>query len=612
MNKKRSFWTELQRRHVVRAAVAHVVFFSLLAQIAGTVLPYIGVVDEPVRWTVVAGVALFPVTLVIAWFFEHPWHRFTSIRLALDITIILLISVFAGTWAFKNMPQLIHTRTSIVVLPFTHDDNDSNGQGLSRALAYEINSLLMKSKSIDVVGYESASSPVLIGLDALAAARRLGVQNVLSGAIRSTGGSLVISTNLRNLSGQSVWTGEIEDDLDNLYKIQEQIAGAVQAHLGSGEEVIAIEDLAVARCDMPADQDALRRYYMARHYIEMRTELEQSVAEQNEAVTLYEQLIADFPNFAQARSGLAWALMHLTVNDPDTHSREVNEPRALSLAREALDLCANLGEALVLLPNQADDEDNEWVSWEQNLQLWIDLQPEATENYQKYIRHLREVGRISEARHVAEKNYGLNPLSVRSIGNLSFVYQYEGRYEEAIALAEEAKALGSTMPDFAQGGQRMAECNFEVECVLDELPPPFQPFKEQLRQIFTPPAGPEGVEAAVEMATDLLNESPWTVNLFNATACWYDHLTPLFFEVWEIAEEKDSFWFWPNVWLESCGNVWESEMFPAFVEEMGLVEYWQTKGWPDACRPEGQSFVCSQAIYDETGYLTAEGTDTSR
>ena len=75
MSEQRSFWIELRDRHVIRAAIAHLVFFWLLAQIAETVLPYIGVVEEPVRWAVVAGVALFPVTVIIAWFFEHPWHK---------------------------------------------------------------------------------------------------------------------------------------------------------------------------------------------------------------------------------------------------------------------------------------------------------------------------------------------------------------------------------------------------------------------------------------------------------------------------------------------------------------------------------------------------------
>ena len=77
-------FAELQRRHVVRAAVAHVIVFWLLIQVADVVLPYVGIVDEPVRWALVAGVALFPVTLVVAWFFEHPWHKYTRSRVALD------------------------------------------------------------------------------------------------------------------------------------------------------------------------------------------------------------------------------------------------------------------------------------------------------------------------------------------------------------------------------------------------------------------------------------------------------------------------------------------------------------------------------------------------
>jgi adenylate cyclase len=598
MSEQRSFWAELRHRNVVRAAIAHLVIFWLLAQIAETVLPYIGVVDEPVRWAVVAGVALFPVTVIIAWFFEHPWHKYTSSRLSMDIVIIGIITVSAALWALKNMPQVMHTRTSIVILPFKHGDNDPYGQELSRALAYEINSLLMKSKSIDVVGYESASSPLLAGLDALAAADRLSVQHVLSGVISSAGDSLNVSVSLLDQSGRSVWEAEITDQMDNLFSVQERIASEVQSHLGFGEDAVPVAEIAAVRCDMPDDQGALETYYTARHLVEKRSESDQSIAEQNDAVALYERLVEEYPDFAQAYSGLAWALMHLVAYDTDNNKHHVKIPRAGALAEKALELCETLGEALVILPNEADN-DNEWINWEQNLQLWIELQPEATENYQKHIRHLREVGRINEARTVAERNYALNPLSVRSIKNLSFVYQYEERFDEAIALAEKAKELGSTSPDHAQTQKQITLCDFEPECVLNELPPPFQPMKDQLRKVYTPPSSPEEQEAAVQVAMDLLREAPWTVNLLNASACWYDHLTPLFFESWEFAQQSGAYWYWPNVWLESCGNVWEAESFSAYVEEAGLVEYWRTKGWPAACEPVGETFRCGQAVYEQ-------------
>ena len=63
--------------------------------------------------------------------------------------------------------------------------------------------------------------------------------------------------------------------------------------------------------------------------------------------------------------------------------------------------------------------------------------------------------------------------------------------------------------------------------------------------------------------------------------------------------ETGAYWYWPNVWGKSCGNVWESEAFPAFAQEVGLVDYWRAKGWPDACRPDGETFACGPAIYEQ-------------
>ncbi|MEE8496535.1 MAG: hypothetical protein V3S21_08655 [Xanthomonadales bacterium] len=130
---------------------------------------------------------------------------------------------------------------------------------------------------------------------------------------------------------------------------------------------------------------------------------------------------------------------------------------------------------------------------------------------------------------------------MRSIKNLSFVYQYEERFDEAIALAEEAKELGSTTPDFAQQGKRMARCDFDLDCVLDELIPEPDPIKDQLRQIYTLPATLEDLEVALQLAASLLRENPVLVNWFNGASCWYDHLTPLFFETWEIAQETGAY-----------------------------------------------------------------------
>ena len=66
MSENGSLLENLKSRHVVRAAIAHVIVAWLFVQIADVVLPYLGIVDQPVRWALVVSISTFPVTLLLA------------------------------------------------------------------------------------------------------------------------------------------------------------------------------------------------------------------------------------------------------------------------------------------------------------------------------------------------------------------------------------------------------------------------------------------------------------------------------------------------------------------------------------------------------------------
>ena len=66
-------WTRKLRGNVVRAGIAHLVVAWLFLQVADVVLPYVGVVDQPVRWALVVSVATFPATVFIAWLVDAGW-----------------------------------------------------------------------------------------------------------------------------------------------------------------------------------------------------------------------------------------------------------------------------------------------------------------------------------------------------------------------------------------------------------------------------------------------------------------------------------------------------------------------------------------------------------
>jgi tetratricopeptide (TPR) repeat protein len=392
--------------------------------------------------------------------------------------------------------------------------------------------------------------------------------------------------------GNPIGNSAIKDDLDNLFSVQERIATFVAARLGAGDEQIPVATVAAARCQMPLESAILEKYYTARHYVELRNETDAAVEKLRESIRLFEEIVEAYPEFSEARSGLAWALLHSGYYDPEVDAQDL-ENRAIVQAEIAFEQCNTLGEAMILLPNEHDHE-NGWIGMDQQLRAVIEMEPDKTENYQKYARHLREVGRLEKSVEVARTNYLLNPLSVRSIKELAFAYMQQLRWDEAEELFRKQAELGSNTPNFAQMNRQMLECSKDLKCLLDNLPPPIQPFKDRLRAIYSEPANDRDAQTSIDAAMALLSEVPFLVNWFNGTACRYEHLTPLFFEVWDFANANDVYWYWPNTWNPECGNVWAAPEFPAFAESAGYLEYWQTVAWPDVCKPQGESFVCAE------------------
>lgn len=585
----KDFLAELQRRHVVRAAAAHVVAFWLLIQVADVVLPYVGIVNEPVRWALLAGVALFPVTLVVAWFFEHPWHKYTRSRVAVDAILIVVIVVTAGSWVLRNLPQVVHTRTSIVILPFEHSGGPV-GEGLSRALAYEVNSLLMKSRSIDVIGIESTMSAALDGLDPPRIAERLNVNHVLAGFVSADNGLMNIELRLLDRVGQALWNAVIQDSLDNLFSVQEQIAVAVESRLGAGDDAVPIETVAAERCWMPADPEALEKYYTARYYIELRTDTDTSKRQMREAMTLYEELIEAYPRFAEAYAGLAWAYAHHPAYDP-ANALQDWRPVATKLAQQALEVCPTLTEAIHHTHNRYDHP-NQWIGMWQQLTAFIEMEPQRFENYQRLARHYRDTGLLDRSTAVAERNFALDPLSVRAIKELAAVRQQTGRLDEAIELYDLATELGSTGPNFARHVKQAQACGPDFDCRFRAWGLPDE-VRGLMVEMTTPPADEAGWAAAVALGMQLFEMNPgMATNMLNATACHADHLTDLFFEVWRASHDAEVYWFWPNAWNQSCGNVWADPRFIDYAEEAGFIEYWRRVGWPAICQPDGESIVC--------------------
>lgn len=583
--------------NVTRAAVAHAVVAWLFLQIADVVLPYVGIVDQPVRWALLVSVGTFPVTLFIAWLFVQP-RSVGRIAIA-ELVALAGIAALAAWWVHGNLPELARERTSLVILPLQSLSGEADS-GLANALAQEVGSLLMRSNAIDVISFESASSPVLQGLGTVAVANRLNVGAVLSGVVATRGENMRVELSLLSAAGEALWEAVIDDRISNLFALQEQIASEIEARLGAGDDVAPIAEVAAQRCWMPGDADSLRRYYTARHYIEARTDTDASRQQIAEAIAIYKSLLEQHPEFAEARAGLAWAYEYQFTYDRNNAIDRVHEVAARTAA-EALEDCATLGEAMHLaeLP---DEHENLWIREWQTLSTVIELEPHKPDNYQRLARHYREAGLRDRAREVAERLVELNPLSIRSLKELASIYMDYEMFEESKALYRRSQDLGNTGPNWAIATEKMTLCRRrnDMECVLDNLHEVHKPYTDQLRVVYRTPDTDAEAEESIAVGVRIFTEDPHIfTNWLNVSACEWNHLTPLFFEVWEGSRELGSYWFWPNVWIDECDDVWTDARFPAFVEETGLVEYWREVGWLEACQPQGESFACGRNIQAE-------------
>ena len=243
-----NFFAELKRRNVYKVAVAYAVVSWLLIQVATQVFPFFEVPNWAIRLVVLLLVLGFPVALVLSWAFEitpEGIKRESELqgndkrtrrggRRIIGITIALAV-VAAGLLAF----QLLQSRLSrisrgeadvppmsIAVLPFA-DMSEAKDQGyFSDGISEELLNLLSKIPQLKVAARTSSFSFRSKQVEIPEIARQLNVANVLEGSVRRNGDLVRITVQLiRAAEGYHLWSETYDRKMDDIFKIQDEIAG---------------------------------------------------------------------------------------------------------------------------------------------------------------------------------------------------------------------------------------------------------------------------------------------------------------------------------------------------------------------------------------------------
>ena len=340
---------------------------------------------------------------------------------------------------------------SIAVLALTNLSGDPRNDHICEGIAEDIIGSLSRFRNLMVIARHSAFLFNLVDSSAEEVRQRLGVRYILGGSLRRAEKRLRIAVELIDTASNSVlWSDRINAELEDLFDLQEEIAGAVAARLS-----VQI-DLAERKRELafPRDMRAYGLVLRGQHLILKFTK------EANwHARRLFEQA-ADFaPEYSRAFSALSrthnldWRYAWSPKPKESLAAAVVFARRAKELdhldargfselgyaklyCREHDEALAEYGRALSLNPNDSD----------------------IIAEYADAIAYAEQPQRGVELLHKAMR---LNPYYPDwYLWYLADIYDVMGRHEEVIATIQR-------MHDPSEG-QRLAAANYAQLGMMDE------------------------------------------------------------------------------------------------------------------------------------------------
>ncbi|MCH9027286.1 MAG: tetratricopeptide repeat protein [Proteobacteria bacterium] len=490
MNK---LFAELKRRNVIKVVTAYVIAAWISLQMADMVREPLGMPDWVFQAILVALGSGLVLTITLSWIFEitpdgikktpttgdDAGKGFSTGR-KIDFIIIALLLVSLLAFVAKDSllgPQEAPPAAadadavkSIAVLPFVSMSSDIENEYFSDGLSEELLNMLANIKDLKVAGRTSSFYYKGRDIDLREIGSQLNVNHVLEGSVRKSGNQVRITAQLVSVAdGYHVWSETYDRQLDDIFKIQEEIARAVTAALKV--TLLLEEDQALAT------QQALNPAAHSMYLIARSRQRERGLDNLEQAMHLFENIIEDFPDFAPAYSGLSDSILLLSNNHliiPFAEARGKATPlieKALQLAPFSSDAWTSKGfldqqifensgdsdylasaEAAYLKAQELDPNNAQALYWHGILM-------DATGNYKAAIEMFRQ-------------SLKLDPLARIPRYRLALDYQQAGHFDEARAALEESFRL---YPDFttakaAIGTLELSLGNFEAaESILLEI-----------------------------------------------------------------------------------------------------------------------------------------------
>ncbi len=518
-----------------------------------------------------------------------PDRRLSVLQYALGIAAIAVLAGLMALLVIRREPVTdpAPTTPSVAVLPFQAFGSDADLAYFAEGIGEEVLNIVSHADALKVAGGTS-SLPRSDGMITRAEiGEYLGVDHLLEGSVRSNGEELRISAQLTEISdNRQIWSTTYRTDRSALESprlqrnIAMRIAGALSIALGFQDQNT-----------LPGtDTDSLEAYEAYLRGREYQTWLG---ADRYAAMNSFQRAVDLDPNYASAVTELASITGDLAWEAASAQEARSLQEDGRALAQRALALNPDLAMAHTMLgvyQAAAGEWDASAESFEQALSLSQD--PRILMNYALM---LARTGTLREARIRAEAALDLEPGHPGRASTYAIIMTDLGLYADARRTLDEVRSETGDLPIsaaldwiLAMHGEIAAE---DVRRLTEAYVAAAPETALLLNRILDVLDEPEAALAILsEAASAQRMDFPAQREVMATLAAWYGD-DALALELWrdELAGTNLRML---RLWGPRFAGMRKLPGFTQLVSDLGLPAYWEDNGWPDACRPSGDSFRC--------------------
>jgi adenylate cyclase len=347
---------------------------------------------------------------------------------------------------------------SIAVLPFVNVSGSEADEHFTDGLADELLNLLGRIDGLKVAARTSSFAFRGRSNDIRMIGDSLGVLTVLEGTVRRDGQRVRVTANLVNVAdGMAVWSEQYDDDITQIFQVQERMARAIAKELE-----LRLGRNALSRRGV-VNPEALDYYLLGLERFRQRA----NGTQVKEAIAHFERAIAIDPQYAQAYGGLAmsWAVLPAW----DTISTQSTAPRVREYAQRAMELDDRLPEPYAALCQSLGVGEWKWVEAEEACHAAIERNGSFESAHAWLGEMLAALGRDAESTRSFDRAVLIDPYSP-VIHNMAGLGAYSARdFPRADSLIVRALQLDSTMVTARMGAGAIDLAQGEKESALQRF-----------------------------------------------------------------------------------------------------------------------------------------------